>query len=147
MVLSGGYEDDDDEGANDNSEIVYTGQGGNDLLHTKCQISDQILERGNLALVGSHKIGRPVRVTRKNASKSSYTGSVFTYDGLWDVKEWWEEKGIAGFTVFKYRLRQGSVYPHHFRTLKHIYISLNFVIYIITTTSCPVYEHAFTLKS
>lgn len=46
IVLSGQYEDD-----LDNSEdIVYTGQGGNNLLGDKRQISDQVLERGNLAL-------------------------------------------------------------------------------------------------
>lgn len=46
IVLSGQYEDD-----LDNSEdIVYTGQGGNNLLGDKRQISDQKLERGNLAL-------------------------------------------------------------------------------------------------
>jgi hypothetical protein len=81
-------------------------QGGNDYLHTKSQISDQIMERGNLALVGNITLKRPVRVTRKNACKGSYTGSIFTYDGLWDVVEHWEEKGIAGFVVFKYRLRR-----------------------------------------
>lgn len=40
------YEDD-----LDNSEdIVYTGQGGHDLLGSKHQVSDQKMERGNLAL-------------------------------------------------------------------------------------------------
>lgn len=46
IVLSGQYEDD-----LDNCEkVVYTGQGGNNLLGDKRQISDQVLERGNLAL-------------------------------------------------------------------------------------------------
>lgn len=40
------YEDD-----LDNSEdIVYTGQGGHDLLGSRHQVGDQKLERGNLAL-------------------------------------------------------------------------------------------------
>lgn len=40
------YEDD-----LDNSEdIIYTGQGGHDLLGNKRQIKDQKMERGNLAL-------------------------------------------------------------------------------------------------
>lgn len=44
--MSGMYEDD-----LDNSEdIVYTGQGGHNLLGDKRQIKDQVMERGNLAL-------------------------------------------------------------------------------------------------
>lgn len=46
IVLSGQYEDD-----LDNSEdVVYTGQGGNNLLGNKRQISDQVMARGNLGL-------------------------------------------------------------------------------------------------
>ena len=46
IVLSGMYEDD-----LDNSEdIIYTGQGGQDLLGNKRQIRNQTMERGNLAL-------------------------------------------------------------------------------------------------
>lgn len=46
IVLSGVYEDD-----LDNSEdVVYTGQGGNNLLGNKRQVGDQVLARGNLAL-------------------------------------------------------------------------------------------------
>lgn len=46
IVLSGQYEDDLDNA----DTITYTGQGGHDLLGNKKQISDQKLERGNLAL-------------------------------------------------------------------------------------------------
>lgn len=46
IVLSGQYEDDVDN----SEEIVYTGQGGNDLLGNKRQIEDQKMIRGNLAL-------------------------------------------------------------------------------------------------
>lgn len=46
IVLSGQYEDDLDNC----EEIVYTGQGGNNLLGDKRQISDQELKRGNLGL-------------------------------------------------------------------------------------------------
>lgn len=46
IVLSGQYEDDQD-----NCEhVIYTGQGGNDLLGNKRQIGDQVMERGNLGL-------------------------------------------------------------------------------------------------
>lgn len=46
IVLSGQYEDDQDN----YEEVVYTGQGGNDLLGNKRQIKDQVMQRGNLAL-------------------------------------------------------------------------------------------------
>lgn len=46
VVLSGQYEDDVDC----LNEVVYTGEGGNDLLGSKCQIKDQVMLHGNLAL-------------------------------------------------------------------------------------------------
>ena len=46
IVMSGGYEDDVDN----SEDVVYTGQGGNDLLSTRKQIKDQKMEKGNLAL-------------------------------------------------------------------------------------------------
>lgn len=46
IVMSGQYEDDVDN----LEDVVYTGQGGNNLLGNKQQIRDQVLERGNLAL-------------------------------------------------------------------------------------------------
>lgn len=50
IVLSGQYEDDVDN----SDEIVYTGQGGNDLLGNKRQIKDQVMHLGNLALKVCH---------------------------------------------------------------------------------------------
>lgn len=44
--MSGIYEDDLDKA----DEIIYTGQGGNDLLGNHRQIGSQQLARGNLAL-------------------------------------------------------------------------------------------------
>ncbi|XP_074564701.1 histone-lysine N-methyltransferase, H3 lysine-9 specific SUVH4 isoform X4 [Curcuma longa] len=69
IVLSGMYEDDTDNA----DEILYTGQGGHDLLGNKQQIKDQKLERGNLAL---------------------------------KVVNYWAEKGVRGFTIFKYKLKR-----------------------------------------
>ncbi|MQL89998.1 hypothetical protein Taro_022580 [Colocasia esculenta] len=46
IVLSGMYEDDLDN----SDDVIYTGQGGHDLLGNKRQIRDQKMERGNLAL-------------------------------------------------------------------------------------------------
>ncbi|XVF13830.1 hypothetical protein REPUB_Repub09cG0002100 [Reevesia pubescens] len=51
-------------------------------------------------------LGVPVRVIRGHESASSYSGKVYTYDGLYKVVQYWAEKGISGFTVFKYRLRR-----------------------------------------
>jgi len=57
IVLSGGYEDDEDFG----DEIIYTGAGGQSKGK---QVRDQALKGVNLALARS-KIGNlPVRVTR-----------------------------------------------------------------------------------
>lgn len=46
IVMSGQYEDNLDK----YEEIVYTGQGGNNLLGDKHQMKDQVMKRGNLAL-------------------------------------------------------------------------------------------------
>ncbi|PKI41170.1 hypothetical protein CRG98_038455 [Punica granatum] len=102
IVLSGMYEDDLDNA----DEIVYTGQGGHNLTGDKRQIKDQKLERGNLAL--KHCIDRdvPVRVIRGHECANSYTGKIYTYDGLYKVVKYWADKGISGFTVYKYRLRR-----------------------------------------
>ena len=59
IVVSGGYEDDEDYG----DLIVYTGAGGRDP-QTGQQIADQDFTAQNLALVTSEAEGLPVRVTR-----------------------------------------------------------------------------------
>src|SRR5947207_3435145 len=59
IVLSGGYEDDEDRG----DTIIYTGHGGQDPL-THEQIADQEFTRQNAALVTSERLGQPVRVVR-----------------------------------------------------------------------------------
>ena len=41
LVHGTDYEDNCDENAH-SGEIVYTGQGGNDLLHSRQQIADQV---------------------------------------------------------------------------------------------------------
>lgn len=102
VVVGGFYEDDADGG----DTLLYTGQGGNDLLGSRKQIADQLLERGNEALVGNMQLGIPVRVIRKNADASSYTGNVFIYDGLYKVEGYWGEKGVSGFLVYRFRLRR-----------------------------------------
>ncbi|KAL4568096.1 hypothetical protein LXL04_023697 [Taraxacum kok-saghyz] len=107
IVLSGQYEDD-----LDNSEdVVYTGQGGNNLLGNKRQISDQVMARGNLGLKNCMEQDVPVRVIRGHQSRSSYVGKVYTYDGLYKVVKYWAEKGVSGFTVYKFRLKRMEGQP------------------------------------
>lgn len=98
IVISGGYEDDQDLG----DEIVYTGHGGQ--LNGK-QVKDQEMLVGNLALVVSEMEGFPVRVVRgpdKNNSFSPPSG--YRYDGLFRVDSHWHEIGKAGFKIWRYRL-------------------------------------------
>ncbi|MCL7051067.1 hypothetical protein MKW94_025750, partial [Papaver nudicaule] len=102
IVLSGQYEDDLDNC----DDVIYTGQGGNDLLGNKSQIADQVMKRGNLALKNNIEQKVPVRVIRGLKCPSSYCGKVYTYDGLYHVVEYWAEKGVSGYTIFKYRLKR-----------------------------------------
>ncbi|KAF3339001.1 histone-lysine N-methyltransferase, H3 lysine-9 specific SUVH4-like protein [Carex littledalei] len=102
IVLSGQYEDDLDNA----DTITYTGQGGHDLLGNKKQISDQKLERGNLALKNSIDNKVPVRVIRGHKALNSYTGKIYTYDGLYMVTDYWPEKGLQKFIVYKYKLKR-----------------------------------------
>ncbi|KAL5711799.1 [histone H3]-lysine(4) N-trimethyltransferase [Ranunculus cassubicifolius] len=84
VVMSGRYKDDKD----DLEEVVYTGQG---------QGCDQVLGNGNLALKNSKEQNVPVRVIRGH-------GKVYTYDGLYNVNDFWQEKGESGYLVYKYKL-------------------------------------------
>lgn len=100
VVLSGGYEDDQDLG----SEIIYTGAGGRSK-ETGHQVSDQTLTRGNLALACSLSNGMPVRVVRGTNHVSPYSpGAGYCYDGLYRVEDSWQEAGKSGFLVWRFRL-------------------------------------------
>ena len=105
IVMSGGYEDDEDNG----DEIVYTGHGGNDPA-TGAQIADQEFTRGNRALAVNADRGVPVRVVRGYNLKSQYAPRTgFRYDGLYHVDEYWHEIGRSGYRIYRYRLvRDGS---------------------------------------
>ncbi|CAN8298123.1 unnamed protein product [Cochlearia groenlandica] len=96
-IVSSGYYD-NDEGNPD--VLVYTGQGGN--ADKDKQTSDQKLERGNVALENSLRRNSAVRVIRglnfKDAAK------IYVYDGLYEIKESWVEKGKSGHNTFKYKL-------------------------------------------
>ena len=100
IVLSGGYEDDLDDG----DEIVYTGHGGRDP-ETNKQIADQSFSRWNRALAYSSLNGLPVRVVRGAGHDSPYSPSTgYRYDGLYLVDDYWHETGRSGFRIWRYRL-------------------------------------------
>lgn len=102
IVLSGGYEDDEDLG----EVIVYTGHGGNDP-ETGQQIADQTLTKGNLGLYRSLNEGLPVRVVRGAGHPSKYSPPEgYSYDGLYQVEDAWQEKGKSGFLIHRFRLRK-----------------------------------------
>jgi putative restriction endonuclease len=105
IVLSGGYEDDEDYG----DVIIYTGHGGKDQA-TGRQVADQELTRGNLALAVSCRDGLPVRVTRGEGLDSDFAPTAgYRYDGLYSVESYWHEPGRSGFRVCRYRLvREGG---------------------------------------
>ena len=107
IVLSGGYEDDQDEG----DVIVYTGQGGRDPVIGK-QVAHQTLTLGNLALALSHQEGFPVRVTRGHQHRSPYSPiSGYRYGGLYRVEDHWHELGKSGYRIWRYRLVKQGVDP------------------------------------
>ena len=100
IVLSGGYEDDEDFG----DVIIYTGQGGQDKV-TRKQVEDQRLTRGNLGLVVSSQQGLPVRVVRGSNHKSEHSPpSGYQYAGTYRVEQFWREAGLSGLQVYRYRL-------------------------------------------
>jgi putative restriction endonuclease len=100
IVLSGGYEDDVDNG----DVIIYTGHGGN-IPGRATQFQDQELDRQNLALVKSYENQTPVRVIRGSRHKSPFSPTTgFQYGGLYRVARWWEQQGKSGFKVFRFEL-------------------------------------------
>lgn len=128
IVLSGGYEDDIDNG----DEFLYTGSGGRDLSGNKRtaeQSSDQRLTRMNKALakncnakldenVGATATdwrgGIPVRVVRnfKLKKNSKYAPEIGNrYDGIYKVVKYYPDKGISGFRVWKFVLRRDDPTP------------------------------------
>jgi putative restriction endonuclease len=100
IVLSGGYEDDEDYG----ETIIYTGHGGQDA-NTRQHIADQELTRQNLALARNKTYGLPVRVIRGHNHKPELSPNAgYRYDGLFYVDDYWTEQGHSGFKVIRFRL-------------------------------------------
>jgi putative restriction endonuclease len=102
IVLSGGYEDDEDFG----TFVVCTGQGGRDP-QTGLQVEHQNLTRGNAGLALSSLAVTPVRVIRGAGNPSSFSPrDGYRYDGLYRVTDYWRERGRSGYFVWRSVLRQ-----------------------------------------
>lgn len=107
IVLSGGYEDDRDEG----DVILYTGHGGRDQT-TGRQVRHQAFTEGNEALQKNMQQGVPVRVTRGADLASTYAPiSGYRYDGLYRVEHCWSETGLSGFSVCRFLLKRQPGQP------------------------------------
>jgi E3 ubiquitin-protein ligase UHRF1 len=106
VVLSGGYEDDLDEG----DWFLYTGSGGRDLSGNKrtnkIQSFDQTFDAMNKALKLSCLHGLPVRVVRSFKEKrSAYAPPQETpvrYDGIYRIVKCWRKKGRQGHLMCRY---------------------------------------------
>jgi euchromatic histone-lysine N-methyltransferase len=111
IVMSGGYEDDEeleDGQSNSEDQFWYTGDGGNDVLASCSQTSDQKDERGNRALIRSSETGLPVRVNRGVVGPS---GKTITYNGLYKVEKFTFAEGKSGHKVYRFhmvRLNKGQ---------------------------------------
>lgn len=102
IVISGGYEDDEDHG----DTIIYTGHGGRSN-ESKHQVTDQTLTRGNKALPISYENRLPVRVIRGAHKESKFAPETgYRYDGLFYVTEYWSDKGKNNYTIWRFRLEK-----------------------------------------
>ncbi|GMH07843.1 hypothetical protein Nepgr_009683 [Nepenthes gracilis] len=104
IVSSGGYDDD----AEDKDVLIYTGQGGNlgvgIISRRDKAVSDQKLERGNLALDRSSRRANEIRVIRGMKDIFNQMSKIYVYDGLYTIQEAWVEKTKSGANSFKYKL-------------------------------------------
>lgn len=113
ICLSGGYEDDVDDG----DRVLFTGSGGRDLkgtpqnrknLRTAPQSCDQTFSNTtNASLLASMKNGRPIRVVRGFKGKRPFSPPEgYVYSGLYACTQAWSETGKAGFKVCRFELKR-----------------------------------------
>jgi putative restriction endonuclease len=101
IVVSGGYSEDQDFG----DRIIYTGQGGQSALGSGVQVSDQKIERGNLALVNAELTGTPVRVIRGAGGDKRFSPDTgYRYDGFYEITQHWFEFSKDGPSVVRFEL-------------------------------------------
>jgi putative restriction endonuclease len=96
IVLSGGYEDDEDFG----TVIVYTERGGRSAESAQ-QVADQTLTGANRELARNVLTGLPVRVTRKVTDSGR---TFYRYGGLYRIVSYWAELGKSGYRVWRFQL-------------------------------------------
>jgi putative restriction endonuclease len=102
IVVSGGYEDDEDY----SDVIIYTGHGGNDP-NTGKQIADQELTYGNMALAKSYTDGLPIRVIRGARGDPRYSPTEgYRYEGLYFVERYWQQEGLSKHLILRFRLHR-----------------------------------------
>lgn len=98
VVVSGGYEDDQDWG----DTLLYTGMGGS---RGGVQVADQELVAGNKALMLSFERRTPVRVIRGAKAKSEFGPQLgLRYDGLFRVTDAFYDFGRSGRRVWRFVL-------------------------------------------
>lgn len=99
VVSSGVYGDDTE----DNNVLIYSGQGENFNKKDK-HVTDQKLQRGNLALDRSAQRHDEVRVIRGVRDPVNRSAKIYMYDGLYKIQDSWIERGKSGGGIFKYKL-------------------------------------------
>lgn len=100
VILTCAFVDDEDYGA----VVVYTGSGARHP-RTGRQIGAQTLTRGNLALAVSARRQLPVRVSRgvgRGVWEPPAEG--YRYDGLYRVTDYWDDVGVDGYRIWRFRL-------------------------------------------
>ncbi|KAF8997166.1 PUA-like domain-containing protein [Cyathus striatus] len=105
IVVSGGYEDDCDNG----NTLIYTGSGGRPegtKYDTGPLVQDQtFVNRHNASLRKSCDLGKPVRVIRGPNPASKYAPAVgYRYDGLYKVNKAELVVGKSGHKICRFEL-------------------------------------------
>jgi len=107
VVLSGGYEDDVDNG----ETVIYTGEGGQER-GVMGQTKDQVWKKGNRAMQISFLNHTPVRVIRGSGVNSPYAPlNGYRYDGLYSVQSAETVRGKHGFLVCQFKLVRRANQP------------------------------------
>lgn len=102
IILAGQYEDDVDGG----DWILYAGHGGRDQK-TGRQITDQVVDRYNLALMRNVETGHPVRLIRGATLRNEYAPAEgYRYEGLFRVVAYERVRGKSGFWIWLFRLER-----------------------------------------
>ncbi|KAF7361115.1 hypothetical protein MSAN_01143200 [Mycena sanguinolenta] len=119
IVVSGGYEDGKDNG----ETFIYIGTGrkwNSSFGGHGPQVEDQSMEHSHNKALKSQETGRYVRVVRGPNPASPWAPLYgYRYDGLYTITEAWEDKGISGHTVCKFRfVRNPGQPPLTHRSLK-----------------------------